>query len=177
MTQLDQTAPDTKPAPKPLSPRTLLVLGIGLVLIGLVVTFLGFTEVRRTLQLNDVSTHINAKVVDSDVHSRNGDVSHVLRYRFKVDGKTYTYTDATGRRNLWASVARREWDAAKDAGEVDVLYDEGDPWVNRPASSDKAPIADSFAGLAFGIGLLVGGIVLLRKSRRTTPDDDLDPQP
>jgi hypothetical protein len=162
-----ETTEATKPAPKPLSPRAQLVIAIGLLLAGAVVTWLGATEVWRTQQLRGASTHVDAKVVDSDVHtSQKGGAKHVVRYRFKVDGETYSFTDATGRRNLWASIARDEWDAAKDAGTVDVVYDGDDPWVNRPASSDVASVADALAGLAFGIGLLVGGIVVLVKRRR-----------
>ena len=163
-----------KPAPKPMSPRALLVLGIILLLAGAVVTYLGVTEVRRTMQLEDANTHVEATVYDTRVSGANSNIDHDVHYRFKVDGDTYSYTDATGQRNLWASVGRSEWEDAKDSGKIDVVYADSDPWINRPASSDIAPNLDNVAGLLFGLGMLITGIVMLVKSRRRAETVSLD---
>jgi hypothetical protein len=156
-----------KPASKPMSPKALFVFGLILLLAGAVVTWLGATEVRRTLQLQDANTHVEAKVVDTAIHSNGNSGSRdVVRYRFQVEGDSYSYTDATGQRNLWASVGRDEWEDARDSGKIDVVYADGDPWINRPASSDIAPNLDNAAGLLFGLAMLGTGIVMLVRSRR-----------
>lgn len=147
----------------------LLLLG------GIVLTWLGANEVHRTLVVNRAKTHVTAKVTETAVNSSTkGATTHDVHYRFDVDGKTYSFTDATGRKGLWASVNVDEWHQADETKRIDVVYDKDDPWINRPASSDKQPILDASAGLLFGIALLLTGAWMLVTANRTPRSTDTD---
>lgn len=164
MTDL-QEAPVDKP---PMTPRGLavqLVFSLLLIAGGIAVMYLGWNEVHRSLQLRGAKTHIQAEVTGSDVHSKRSGATHVVKYEFDVKEKTYRFADATGRRDLWASLPRKDWDEAKQAGNVDVVYNPDDPWVNAPAAQSQVALLDAAAGLLFGV-LLVGLGVLLGASTR-----------
>jgi hypothetical protein len=145
--------------------RGLLVLGIVLLAAGVGVTMLGIVEVQHMLRLRSASTHARATVTDDRISTSSKSGSrHQVRYRFSVKGRSYTFGDATGRKNLWASVEYHAWQKARESGHVDVVYDADHPSVNKPAKSEGLPTADAFAGVVFGLLVLFGGLACIRAS-------------
>jgi hypothetical protein len=154
--------PPATPIPRPIK----LAFGVLLVVVGLGVIALGVAELRRTIALRSADTHVQATVLERRIDTSTNVGGHrQVRYRFKVDGHTYSYADATRRHDLWATVRHDEWDEAEHTHRVDVVYDEDDPWISAPASAGVIHIADAGAGAVVGVLLLGFGIAVLRKLR------------
>jgi hypothetical protein len=157
-----------------LPPRALLILGILGIIAGLVICYLGWTDTHRLLRLRSAKSHVTATVTGTKVgSSTKGNSSLDARYFFKVHGKRYTYTDATGKKNLWASVKRDTWHEAQRTHNIDVVYNPDDPWINQPDKVGGMPILDTMAGMLFGIGIGIAGIYALIKWRRKSDPPDL----
>src|SRR4051812_49352173 len=139
--------PAQKQQPVVLSPRTRVVIAVLLMVAGIVVGALSQKDLRREYALHNANKLISATVSDTTINtSAKGPSTYDVHYHFDVDGKTYTYTDATGRRNLYASMKHGAWEVVRKSGRVDVLYDPDDPWINRPKNVRATNLLDMLAG-------------------------------
>lgn len=156
-TAIGYAAPMNAPARPPVHPAITLVLGLFLAAGGVPITYLGAAEIGPEVELRTTGTRTKAKLVDTRIREFRRRTSYDLKYRFKVKGKTYTITDATGQKNLWTGVPEDEWNKAKRTGEVPIVYLKRDPWHNRPINAGM-PLGDKIAGLGLGLTLLLGGL-------------------
>ena len=97
---------------------------------------------------------------------------HEVRYHFEVGGERYTYADATGRSDLWASVSAADLERAESEGCVDVVYLPRDPSVNRPLAWARlnSPLGNKAGGAVLVMLVLLlcgGGILGIRRVART----------
>ena len=143
---------------------------------GAVLTWLGIQTVRNELHLRDKPAVADAKITDTATYvvTRNNieSTDYEVRYTFQVNGKTFTCGDETGRNDLWATMTNKsDWDAARTAGSLQVMYLPDDPRINRPVLAGNAPLGDSLAGLILGavLGLtgLIGSTVIVQRMLRT----------
>jgi hypothetical protein len=72
-----------------------------------------------------------------------GSDQYQIRYTFQVNGQSYSYSDETGRPNLWISIDEDVWQGLNQAVEngsqppLEIRYLRKDPWTNRPVASEK----------------------------------------
>jgi len=97
------------------------------------------------------------------------DKTYEVQYAFDVGKQTYTYRDPTGRANLWASLTREAWDAARAKGTTPVSYLPSEPWTNRAVHAASDPVEGNVIGLITGVVLMLPAtlwLVRLVKRRR-----------
>ena len=94
------------------------------------------------LQLSQNGRTIIASVTDSRIYTSasnksSGRTDYEVQYQFKLDGDStlYSYSDETGRQNLWATLAKPDWDTAVASRQINVTYLSDNPWVNHPVAS------------------------------------------
>ena len=143
---------------------------------GGVIVWLGIQAVRNELHLRDKPAVADAKITDASTYviTRNNieSTEYEVRYAFQVPGhtETFTHADETSRTDLWATLTNKsDWEAARAAGSLEVIYLPENPWVNRPVLAGNAPLGDSFAGLGLGAALaltgLIGALVIAQRIR------------
>jgi hypothetical protein len=138
--------------------------------------YLGVREISDARRLEGRGA-LTLAVVTAERGGRPGEIDEI-RYRFSVGGESYSHSDATGRGDLWASVALRDHKAgaawAADSLErlVTVRYLPEDPWINRPDgcggrfseahfdAEGRSSMGDHIAGLALGLVLALAGVWL-----------------
>jgi hypothetical protein len=110
-----------------------------------------------------------ASVVETRVlQSRRAGASHELRYRLASGAG---HTDATGRADLWVSLPKDQWDAARRSGQVEVRVAGAWPGVHAPAAGLTAQAGDLAAGWALAgicglIAVMVGWAAARSPARR-----------
>lgn len=142
----------THEPPKPLPGWVIwLFLVVGFVG-GLGLVYVAVVELVHDDSLGEGAVTTRARVVDVRImtSSKRGD-SYELRYAFEVGGATYSYRDATGRTDLWATLEHPAWEDARRHGEVEVAYLPADPWTNRAVHEAGSPVGDHLAGLCMGL--------------------------
>ncbi len=121
--------------------------------------YLGIASIQDELNLQDHGVTVNALVIDSQIDQD----SYQVRYQFRAgSGDTwYSYSDRTGRRNLWCTITEEHWQAARSTKRVQVTYLPANPWINRPVHSTIG-MFDSWAAVCAGIlpwALLLIGVI------------------
>lgn len=105
---------------------------------------------------------LEARVTGARTVTRpDGDRTYEVQYAFEVGGKTYTYRDPTGRRNLWVPLKREEWEAARANGTTPVSYLPGDPWTSRAVHATGDPVEENVIGLIAGAVLMLPAMLWL----------------
>lgn len=102
--------------------------------------FLSIATLINQISLSNSGASVIATVTDSRIDEtadRSGQHTYYeVQYEFSVNATGYSYSDETGRRNLWASIPRSDWDTARATGQIEVLYQPDNPWNNRPAAKE-----------------------------------------
>jgi hypothetical protein len=152
---------------KPVLPVLVVVALAGAAILGL-----GVSELVRDARLGASGARATARVTATATrHSRAG-AEYLVRYELVVRGRTYRYTDATGRDDLWADVSGDEWDEARARRAIAVRYVDADPSTSAPASFEPRT-GDHVAGLVLGGALvlfaLLGPLVERRAAMRGRP--------
>jgi len=95
------------------------------------------------------------------------ETTYEVQYAFNVGAQTYTYRDPTGRTNLWVSLTREAWDAARANGTTPVRYLPSDPWTSRAVHAAGDPVESNVIGLVVGLILMLPATLwLVRLVRR-----------
>jgi len=144
-----------------------VVVGVVLVVAGLAVATLAGREVADTLHRRGgtrASGFVTDKTMSTRVVKRVSIPTYGVRYRFEVDGATYTAGDATGRTDLAVGIPEDRWDSIEVGDSIDVLYEEANPSNNRPADASGS-LGDPIAGVVFGLLLLGCGALALLAAR------------
>jgi hypothetical protein len=141
-----------------------VVMGVALVVAGLAITSLAAREVADTLSRRG-GTSASGFVTDKTVSTRTVEgvavPTYGIRYRFEVDGATYTAGDAAGRTDLAVGIPKDRWDSIEVGDSIDVIYEQASPGNNRPAD-ESGSLGGPIAGVVLGLLLLgCGGIALL----------------
>lgn len=148
-----------------------VVVGVVLVIAGLAITTLAGREAADTLSRRG-GTRASGFVTDKSLSTRvvkGVDVpTYGVRYRFEVDGATYTAGDATGRTDLAVGIPKDRWESIEVGDSIDVIYEESNPGNNRPADA-AGSLGDPIAGVVFGLLLLGCGAIALVAARGATP--------
>ena len=164
---------DETPPSKPVPAWTVWVLLLGAFVLGASLVYLAGVELVHDQSLGEGAATITARVLDTRIMTSNksGD-SFEVQYAFDVGGVTYSYRDATGRTNLWASLERPAWDAARATGTTEVAYLPADPWNNRAVHHAGIPLGDHLAGLCVGLVCMaptfLAALAALRKRAGTS---------
>lgn len=159
----------TQPPPQGKGAPILLVL---IALLGAGIVYASVGDLVRGNSLGADAVTIEARVVDTRVMtSRKRGDSYELRYTFDVGGRTYSYTDATGRRDLWATLEEDAWRTARSRAVVEVQYLPSDPWNNRPIHLASSPIFGAVCGGLTGLTLMLPAILMIVGAirRRSAP--------
>lgn len=119
--------------------------------------YLGIASIQDELNLQDYGVTANAVVTDSQVDKD----SYQVRYQFRAgSGDTgYSYSDRTGRRDVWCAITEEEWRSTRSTGRVQVTYLPANPWINRPSSGANRMFdlwAAIFLGICPWVLLLIG---------------------
>ena len=147
---------------------------IGLGIVGLAIVIVAAREIVNDGALATGAVTVEARVTGMRVMTsrRRSGESHEVRYAFQVGGQTYTYKDETGRTDLWATISRDAWEAARQKRTVEVAYLPADPSVNHAVARPSDRLFGLIAGL--GVGLLcmlpalLWGVSAFRRSRRAS---------
>jgi len=138
-----------------LKPSTLLYAGFPF-LLGLVFIALALPEVLNESKLREHGKQVLANVIDSRITKdrKRQKTNYELKYSFTLpfSSELYNRSDVTGRRDLWSTLPREQWDNARATGSLLVVYLPKNPWINHPCAD---PNQDPEGGL------LVGGITML----------------
>lgn len=151
--------------------------GIGVTIFFIVAFFVGagivYVAVRdfmRGSSLRDEAITVNATVSDTRIMTsrKRGDSYEVL-YSFEVNGRKYSYTDSTGREDLWAPLEESAWREARSSGTTPVRYMPDDPSNNRAVHHAGEPVFGQIAGGLMGLLCMVPAFLwvigLVRKKR------------
>jgi len=148
-----------------------VVVGVALVVAGLAITSLAGREVADTLSRRG-GTRAAGFVTDKTLSTRTvkgvAVPTYGIRYRFEVDGATYTAGDATGRTDLAVGIPKDRWESTEVGDSIDVVYEEASPGNNRPADASGS-LGDPVAGVVFGLLLLGCGGIALMAARGAQP--------
>jgi len=110
--------------------------------LGLALFCISFVEWRSEDRLLQQGKVVEAEVTDLAIHSQTayGPLPEVydIRYRFRVGNLDVWYSkgDWIGRRNLWSSLSRPDWQQAQRTRRIDVVYLPHNPWTNFPVKFD-----------------------------------------
>lgn len=147
------------PAPKPLS-KNESRLFLGLALFFFAIFLLNLVSFVQEVTLSTSGTVVTAEITDWAVYTiqgrRAGRTDYEVQYKFDVNGQRYTYSDSTGRKELWATLPPADWEASKSIGTLPVLYNPKNPWVNRPQHPDDWPYGGPIGGMS-----IMGGLTAL----------------
>jgi hypothetical protein len=103
---------------------------------------ISFVEWRLEVRLLQQGEVVEAEVTDLAIHGQSAYSSfpweYDIRYRFRVGNLDAWYCkgDWIGRRNLWSSLPRPNWEEAQRTQRIDVVYLPDNPWTNSPVKSD-----------------------------------------
>ncbi len=124
-------------------------------------------EIRLSTTGKQVDAEIQEWATYGDPnHPNSHSTDYEVQYRFSVDGEEYSFSDSTGRKNLWASLPKADWELSQNTGTLPVIYDPKNPWNNRPENPDDSPYGGPIAGIVIlgGIfGLLTAVFVQIRR--------------
>ena len=165
---------DYRGAPLDVPPRRRISRGLliwSIVWVCLCLALMGLTslELDHEASLEQEGVKTTADVTDYQISTRssryNSSPSYDVQYQFSPDdGVTeYTGSDATGRRNLWRSISRSEYDTVTVSGKIEILYWPQDPWVNRPLASSAADLGTLVIIDLLWLGNIVLGYSVSRK--------------
>ena len=147
------------PTPKPLS-KNESVLFLVLIFFFFGIFLLNLVSFIQEITLSTSGTLVTAEITDWAVYTvqnrHGGRTDYEVQYKFDVDGQSYTYSDSTGRKELWATLPKADWEASKSIGTLPVLYNAKNPWTNRPQYPDDWPYGGPIAGMS-----ITGGITAL----------------
>ncbi len=161
------------PSPHPFS-KNESTLFIGLILFFFALFLLNLVSFIQEVKLSTGAIFDIAEITDRRVHtveSRRGKwTDYEVKYKFDVNGESYTYSDSTGRDDLWAALQSAEWEDSKNTGTLSVLYNPKKPWINRPLHPDDWPYGGPIAGMILmgGLSALLFGV--LKKQVHSRPD-------
>ncbi|MFM7069370.1 MAG: DUF3592 domain-containing protein [Actinomycetes bacterium] len=151
--------------------RSTMVTGVVLLVIGVAVTVLGAREAAQVLSRRGGS-RANGFVTDKQMSTRVirgvSVPTYGIRYRFEVDGATYTAGDASGRTDLAVGIPKDRWDEFAVGDQVEVVFEPANPANNRPAPASSS-LSDPLAGLLVGLVLCACGAVALAAARQPKP--------
>jgi ABC-type antimicrobial peptide transport system permease subunit len=145
----------------PMSIGGLIGVLVGL-LLGLGFCYLAMAETISGWRLQLSGKSVTATVTNSRrTRSRKTGLTHSVRYRFKVGATSYTHQDATGRKNLWASVTKKEYYRARSERTIQVYYLPSNPWNNQPVMAGGSPWGDRIAALVLGLIIFLPCLLIL----------------
>jgi hypothetical protein len=138
---------------------------LGLIVMGLTALAISIPELQNDANLKDNQKEVRGSVTENRVthdSKRNFD-NYELQYTFKIPPSSdlYTLSDATGRKNLWSTLTKQDWDDARKNRTLTIIYLPDNPWVNRPKSQKYNPHDDAiFAAITIsGIPLLIAFLI------------------
>jgi len=147
------------PPPKPLS-KNESILFLVLILFFFGIFLLNLVSFIQEATLSTKGSLATAEITDWAIYTvegrRGGRTDYEVQYKFDVNGQSYTYSDSTGRKDLWATLPPADWEASKSIGTLPVLYNAKNPWINRPQHPDDWPYGGPIAGM-----VITGGITAL----------------
>jgi len=111
--------------------RRLLVFSIGVTVVCAFMALYIALELDHEANLLQNGVTIQATVTNKRISKGT---QYEVQYRFSPtdEASSYTFSDATGRTNLWASLTKPDYDTAMTSGQVDILYVPSNPQINRP---------------------------------------------
>ncbi len=137
----------------------------------------------NTINLGNSGVSTVATVKDwriNETTDRSGHHTYYeVQYEFSVNDITYSYSDETGRRNLWCSIPESAWDAATATRQLQVLYQPDNPWNNRPVVKDPDLTILVILIVLFGgfIGIMLFVMVQAKRIRaRRNTDETAKPR-
>lgn len=134
-------------------------LYLAIFLAGAGIVYVGIAGLVGSKSLGADAIVVEARVTGARTVMRERDKTYEVQYAFDVGGKTYTYRDPTGRRNLWVPLEREAWDAARAKGTTPVNYLPGDPWTSRAVHATGNPVESNVIGLVTGVVLMLPAIL------------------
>ncbi len=141
-----------------------LLIAVAVMLVVLLGLLISTILNESALQSNGVT--IIATVTDSQISEKTGryqsGYSYDIRYSFQVNGAVYTYSDATGRRNLWSSIPESVWNEATATNQIQVIYQPDNPWNNRPTINNPDMAAFIVLGIIL-VAILVPLFIAIRR--------------
>lgn len=148
-------------------------LAIGGLAIGTPIAYLAVRGIIDEAALAQSDSFTCARITERQMLRGNTRIERQVHYEFVVDGEAITHADETGRTNLWANLGRQDWEESLHRGCVDVVYVEGNPWVNRPVRSRvlNDPRGNAFAAIvlsALTFLLAIAGIGAIWRRAHTT---------
>ncbi len=135
---------------------------------GLWSVIFGSRTLLNEIKLQKSHLYMQAIVTDTRIFPgtrKNPGISYELQYKFKPPFKSeiYSFSDETGRRDLWATLTKAQWNDARYAGTLKIMYSPDNPWLNRPVSKKSDSTDDaSYLGI-MGIVLLLMVLLCIRK--------------
>lgn len=125
-------------------------------LAGAYIVYVGIAGLVGSTSLGAGAAVVEARVTGArTVTHAKRDKTYEVQYAFEVGGQRYTYRDPTGRTNLWVSLTREAWDAARANGTTPVSYLPNDPWTSRAVHAAGDPVESNVIGLVTGVVLML----------------------
>lgn len=158
--------------PAPLPNSTIYGIFFG-ALVFVAIFLLNVASLVAEIQLSTKGEVVDAQIQEwatygDPNHPESHSTDYEVQYSFDVDGETYTFSDATGRKNLWASIPKPDWELSQNTGIVPVVYNPNNPWKNHPQHPDEWPYGGPVAGMVITgsiAGFLLWAFVSVRKEK------------
>ena len=142
-------------------------------LAGAYIVYVGVAGLLGSKSLGAGAVVVEARVTGArTVTHAKRDKTYEVQYAFEVGGQKYSSRDPTGRTNLWASLTREAWDAARAKGTTPVSYLPNDPWTSRAVHASGDPVESNVIGSIVGLILMLPAILWLVgvfRRRRAAP--------
>jgi len=118
--------------------RGRVIVSLLAILIGTLFCWIAYPDLRDARSVRRSRAGIDAQVTAWRVSStHHGSDSFDLRYRFKPPGHDRYFTRrerGTRNDNVWSSLEEKEWQEARESGQIRVVYVPDKPGINCPAS-------------------------------------------
>jgi hypothetical protein len=115
--------------------------------------YLGIISLYNENELNKNGIVTTAVVIDTRISNDSDVTTYEVKYQFEVnnDGITYSYSDSTGRDNLWCRISHEQWQQLDNSKELEVKYLRNNPRINRVVNSSQEPwIGDALVVVIIG---------------------------
>lgn len=149
-----------------------ILSGLILLVIGLLGLFNNFLDIQNEMKLREQGQTIMATVANASLRTRYLVFKrHEVDYRFQLGGQMYWYdssilrnyhnwTNSQDRKppSLNAEVPEQNWNRARAAKAIQVVYLPSNPWINRPVAATNPLLGLSIPHVLGALLLLVVAI-------------------
>lgn len=136
------------------------------------IIILGLSTLQNRQHLINKGVETNA-IITNIRYDTDSEVDHQVQYKFTTEDAEiqYSFSDETGRRNLWYAPTEGEWEDIQNHDRIRVAYLPENPWINRPLDNINTGYAFGLVLLGISIGAVWFWLFRENKKRSRRPPE------